>query len=168
VEFVKEQLAFTGDDSLMANLLLSVMGAFAEFQCALIRERQAEGIAEAKQRGAYKGRKKSLGEGQILALIDRAAGGEGKPLLAREFGVSRETVHAYLRTATVGSCGEPILRPTPAVRPAPAESRRLVSRLLRGSSGTERVTPAGGSQTRAYRSAARFFGQHHPNNASST
>jgi DNA invertase Pin-like site-specific DNA recombinase len=101
VEFVKEQLAFTGDDSPMANLLLSVMGAFAEFERALIRERQAEGIAQAKQRGTYKGRKKSLGEGQILALIDRAAGGEAKTVLAKEFGISRETVYAYLRTATL-------------------------------------------------------------------
>jgi DNA invertase Pin-like site-specific DNA recombinase len=38
VEFVKEQLTFTGEDSPMANLLLSVMGAFAEFERALIRE----------------------------------------------------------------------------------------------------------------------------------
>ena len=57
VEFVKESLTFTGEDSPMATLLLSVMGAFAEFERALIRERQREGIAAAKQRGAYTGRK---------------------------------------------------------------------------------------------------------------
>ena len=45
IEFVKESLAFTGEDSPMANLMLSVMGAFAEFERALIRERQREGIA---------------------------------------------------------------------------------------------------------------------------
>jgi DNA invertase Pin-like site-specific DNA recombinase len=84
----------------MANLMLSVMGAFAEFGRALIRERQAEGIAKAKQRGAYKGRKKSLTETQIHAPIDRAACGEAKTLLAKEFGVSRETVYTYLRAAT--------------------------------------------------------------------
>ena len=56
VEFVKESLVFTGEDSPMANLMLSVMGAFAEFERSLIRERQREGIALAKQRGAYKGR----------------------------------------------------------------------------------------------------------------
>ena len=99
VEFVKEHLAFTGDDSPMANLMLSVMGAFAEFERALIRERQAEGIAKAKQRGAYKGRKKSLAENEIRALINRAAAGEAKTLLAKEFGISRETVYAYLRAA---------------------------------------------------------------------
>lgn len=52
IESVKECLTFTGEDSPMANLLLSVMGAFAEFERALIRERQGEGIALAKQRGA--------------------------------------------------------------------------------------------------------------------
>jgi DNA invertase Pin-like site-specific DNA recombinase len=51
IEFVKEGLTFTGEDSPMANLMLSVMGAFAEFERALIRERQREGIALAKQRG---------------------------------------------------------------------------------------------------------------------
>ncbi len=58
IEFVKEALTFTGEDSPMANLLLSVMGAFAEFERALIRERQREGISLAKQRGVYRGRKK--------------------------------------------------------------------------------------------------------------
>ena len=45
IEFIKEHLSLTGEDSPMANLLLSVMGAFAEFERALIRERQHEGIA---------------------------------------------------------------------------------------------------------------------------
>src|SRR4051812_43286561 len=59
VEFVKEGLTFTGEDAPMATLLLSVMGAFAEFERALIRERQREGVALAKQRGAYRGRKRA-------------------------------------------------------------------------------------------------------------
>jgi DNA invertase Pin-like site-specific DNA recombinase len=58
IEFLKEGLTFTGDDSPMATLLLSVMGAFAEFERALLRERQREGIALAKQRDVYRGRKK--------------------------------------------------------------------------------------------------------------
>lgn len=65
IEFLKESLAFTGEDSPMANLMLSVMGAFAEFERALIRERQREGIALARQRGVYRGRKKSLNDEQI-------------------------------------------------------------------------------------------------------
>jgi DNA invertase Pin-like site-specific DNA recombinase len=41
-------------------LLLSVMGAFAEFERSLLRERQTEGIAAAKTRGVYKGRRPAL------------------------------------------------------------------------------------------------------------
>ena len=98
IEFVKEQLTFTGEDSPMANLMLSVMGAFAEFERALIRERQREGIALARQRGAYRGRKKALAPEQVAELRQRAAAGEKKAQLAREFGISRETLYQYLRT----------------------------------------------------------------------
>lgn len=98
IEFVKENLTFIGEDSPMANLMLSVMGAFAEFERALIRERQREGIALAKQRGAYRGRKKSLSAGQVMELRHRANGGEKKAKLARDFGISRETLYQYLRT----------------------------------------------------------------------
>ena len=97
IEFVKESLAFTGEDSPMANLMLSVMGAFAEFERALIRERQREGIALARQRGAYRGRKKSLNDEQIVELKRRVAAGEQKALIARDFGISRETLYQYLR-----------------------------------------------------------------------
>jgi transposase len=97
IEFVKESLTFTGEDSPMANLMLSVMGAFAEFERALIRERQREGIALAKQRGAYRGRKKSLSGEQIAELKRRVTAGEQKAKLAREFGISRETLYQYLK-----------------------------------------------------------------------
>lgn len=98
IEFVKESLVFTGEDSPMANLMLSVMGAFAEFERALIRERQREGIALAKQRGAYRGRKKALSPEQVVELRQRIATGEQKTKLARELGISRETLYQYLRT----------------------------------------------------------------------
>jgi DNA invertase Pin-like site-specific DNA recombinase len=98
IEFVREHLSFTGEDSPMANLMLSVMGAFAEFERSLIRERQREGIALAKQRGAYRGRKKSLSDQEITRLRQRAAAGEQKTALAREFGISRETLYQYLKT----------------------------------------------------------------------
>lgn len=101
VEFVKESLTFTGEDSPMATLLLSVMGAFAEFERALILERQREGIAVAKQRGVYTGRKPALTTEQAQQLRDRVAAGERKSALAKEFGISRETVYSYLRAATV-------------------------------------------------------------------
>ena len=100
VEFVKESLVFTGEDSPMATLLLSVMGAFAEFARALILERQREGIAAAKQRGVYTGRKPALTAEQAQRLRARALAGERKSALAKEFGISRETVYSYLRPAT--------------------------------------------------------------------
>jgi DNA invertase Pin-like site-specific DNA recombinase len=98
IEFVKEHLTFTGEDSPMATLMLSVMGAFAEFERALLRERQREGITIAKQRGAYRGRKKALSHEQVAELRQRAIAGEQKATLARRFGVSRETIYHYLRT----------------------------------------------------------------------
>lgn len=99
IEFVKEHLTFTGEDSPMANLMLSVMGAFAEFERALIRERQREGIALAKQRGAYRGRKKALSDPEIAELRQRVVAGEKKATLAREFAISRETLYQYLRVS---------------------------------------------------------------------
>lgn len=97
IEFIKEGLIFTGEDSPIAKLMLSVMGAFAEFERALIRERQLEGIALAKKRGAYRGRKKSLSPVQAEELQRRVVEGEVKAQLAREFGISRETLYQYLR-----------------------------------------------------------------------
>jgi len=97
VQFLKEQLTFTGDDTAMATLLLSVMGAFAEFERSLIRERQREGIALARKRGAYRGRARALNAEQIAQLRARVAEGTPKATLARELGINRETVYQYLR-----------------------------------------------------------------------
>lgn len=101
VEFVKERLTFTGEDNAMSVLLLNVMGAFAEFERSLIRERQREGIALAKKAGVYKGRKPSLDTERVLELRKRSAAGEKKASLAREFGISRETLYQYLRAEGV-------------------------------------------------------------------
>lgn len=81
----------------MSNLLLSVMGAFAEFERALIRERQREGVALAKQRGAYKGRKKTLSSQDVDVVKKRIEAGETKAKVARDLGLSRETLYQYLR-----------------------------------------------------------------------
>src|SRR5512135_501681 len=97
VQFVKENLTFTGEDSPMSNLMLSVLGAVAQFERDLIKDRQREGIALAKQRGAYRGRGKALPGEKVADLRRRAIAGEKKALLAREFGISRETLYQYLR-----------------------------------------------------------------------
>jgi DNA invertase Pin-like site-specific DNA recombinase len=105
IEFVKEHLSFTGEDSPMASLLLSVMGAFAEFERALIHERQREGIALAKQRGAYKGRKKALSAAAATELRARIAAGISKAKVAREFRISRQTLYQYLQGGDGASRG---------------------------------------------------------------
>ncbi len=106
IEFVKEHLAFTSEDSPMASLMLSVMGAFAEFERALINERQREGIALAKRRGAYRGRKKALSPTAVARLRGRIADGISKAKVAREFGISRNTVHfsCLCRRENQGEC----------------------------------------------------------------
>jgi len=98
VQFVKESLTFSGEDSPMAMLLLSMLGAVAEFERSMIRERQREGIAIAKGKGVYKGRKPSLNAGQIEELRKRIASGDKKAVIAREFGISRETLYQYARS----------------------------------------------------------------------
>ena len=103
VEFVHESLTFTDDTSPMGVLLLSVMGAFAEFERSLIRERQREGIALAKQRGVYKGRKPVLTSEQAAKMRDRVAQGESKTQLAIELGIARETVYQYLKKVDGGN-----------------------------------------------------------------
>ncbi|GAB7078805.1 recombinase family protein [Megalodesulfovibrio paquesii] len=102
VHFHKEHLVFGGSTAggggdPMQRLLFQVMGAFAEFERALIRERQREGIALAKAAGKYKGRKKALSTEQARDLRERAGRGENKARLAREFGVSRQTLYGYLK-----------------------------------------------------------------------
>ena len=98
VQFVKESLTFTGQDCAMAHLLLSVMGAVAEFERAKIKERQLEGIALAKQRNAYKGRKRVLDSEAVKAIKDRVLAGDKKAHIARDYKISRDTLYSYLRT----------------------------------------------------------------------
>ena len=96
VFFVKENLTFTGEDYPMANLLLSMMGAIAEFERELIKERQREGIALAKKAGVYKGRKRTLTAAQAVVLLQRISAGESKTKLGKELGVSRDTIYMYV------------------------------------------------------------------------
>ena len=107
VQFVKENLVFTGEDTPMATLLLSVMGAMAEFERALIRERQREGIALAKKRGVYQGRQWALTAEEAEDLRRQAAAGATKSELARAFGIGRASVSSYLKRPEAGSPQRP-------------------------------------------------------------
>ncbi len=105
VEFVKEGQVFTSDDNPMSNLMLSLLGAVAEFERSLILERQREGIALAKAAGKYKGGKPKLDADQATELVRRKAAGERVADLAREFGVSRQTVYTYLAAPELAAAG---------------------------------------------------------------
>jgi DNA invertase Pin-like site-specific DNA recombinase len=111
VEFLKENLTFTGEDAPMSKLMLSILGGVAEFERSLIRERQREGITIAKQLGVYRGRKRSLTVDQVAELRRRAAAidpaslvgtQESRTALAKEFGVSRQTLYQALRPGYTG------------------------------------------------------------------
>jgi DNA invertase Pin-like site-specific DNA recombinase len=102
LEFVREDVVFAPVESSKAPARpLSVLRALAEFDRAVIRARQREGIALAKQTpGKYKGRAPALNAEQIqeLQCRDAARGGRGRAALAREFGISRQTLYSYLST----------------------------------------------------------------------
>lgn len=102
VEFVKERQTFRPDqDDPMATLMLHLLGAVAQFERDLIRERQREGIEIAKAKGVYKGRAPKLAPEQVLALKaeDSANNGKGRTALAKAYGISRETLYQYLKEA---------------------------------------------------------------------
>ena len=69
---------------------LDMLGVFAEFETNLRRERQMEGIAKAKERGVYKGRKPSVDKSQIIELHKS---GMGATAITKELNISRATVY---------------------------------------------------------------------------
>lgn len=101
IHFTTENLIFSSDKtSPMSDLLLNLLGAVAEFERALILERQREGIAAAKARGVYRGRRPSLSDDQITEIKRLASTGVPKAELARQYYVSRETIYQALRSST--------------------------------------------------------------------
>jgi DNA invertase Pin-like site-specific DNA recombinase len=98
VTFVKENLTFTADtSSLMNPLMLSMMGAFAEFERSMILERQREGIAAAKAAGKPTGRPERLKPADVEEIRARVAAGERKAAVVAEYKVSRGTLYSALK-----------------------------------------------------------------------
>ncbi|WP_232222877.1 recombinase family protein [Sulfitobacter guttiformis] len=86
-----ENLKFsTNSDAAFANLQLQIMGAFAEFERNIIRKREAEGIAKAKEKGLYKDRPKTVDDQRIR---DMKHAGFGASAIAQELGIGRSTVY---------------------------------------------------------------------------
>ena len=96
VQFHKEGLKFSGQADPMSQLTLQLMGAFAEFERSLINERRSEGMAAAKAKGKQVGRLPKLSAEQAEQLRSRVAGGADKKALAAEYGISRQSVYAYI------------------------------------------------------------------------
>lgn len=97
VHFQKEGLQFAGSDNPMNKLMLQMMGAFAEFERSLIRERQAEGIANAKKNGVKFGKGQKLSPAQVEEVKELAKNRNSKTEIAGKFKISRQTVYNILR-----------------------------------------------------------------------
>jgi DNA invertase Pin-like site-specific DNA recombinase len=131
IEFIKENLIFTGEDSPISNLLLSVMGAFAEFEKSLIKERQREGIELAKKKGIYKGRKASLTPKQIVELKKRVEGCEpGKVSKSNNF--NQRTVTRQEETQEIKDVKDTKKETKTDIAKAFGISRETLYRYLRG------------------------------------
>ena len=97
ITFLSERLTFTGkSDDAISKLMLQMMGSFAEFERNIIRKRQAEGIAKAKERGVYKGRAKKTADGKIIELKSK---GYKVTEIAEELGINRITVYRALKAS---------------------------------------------------------------------
>lgn len=97
VHFHKENLLFTSEVNHTQNLMLSMMGAVAQFEREISKERQREGIAKAKAAGAYKGRKKAVDNATIRAAM--AEEGASFRKVAEKLGVGVSTVQRAMKEA---------------------------------------------------------------------
>ena len=99
VRFVKENLFFhpQQDKSPMNELMLNMLGSFAQFERDMIRERQREGIAIAKAKGKYKGRKKAVTEQQVLEIKELVLQGKSKQSIAKQYGLSNRSIFRYTK-----------------------------------------------------------------------
>lgn len=101
LQFVKENITFTAQSTPMDNLMLQLMGAFAQFEREIILERQKEGIKIAAAQGKYKGRVHKLNYEQAEALRQAWKDGKysSKMALGKAFGISRQAVYRYLKAS---------------------------------------------------------------------
>jgi len=99
IRFLKENLTFSGKADPYSELMLNMMGSFAEFERSLIKSRQMEGIAIRKAAGGYagKGRKKTITDEQIATIKSRVAAGDKKSKIAFDMKISRESIYKFLK-----------------------------------------------------------------------
>ena len=95
VRFLNEQQTYTADSDPVSRFMLSILGAVAQLERELIRERQADGIAAAKARGVYD-RKPILSPEQVAQARGMIDSGVPKAVVARRFEIARTTLYKYL------------------------------------------------------------------------
>ncbi|MEM8917220.1 MAG: recombinase family protein [Pseudomonadota bacterium] len=77
----------------MGKLVLGILGAVAEFETDIRKERQRDGIEKAKAKGVYKGRPKTIDVEQVRSLKES---GMGAAQIARELNIGRASVYRLL------------------------------------------------------------------------
>lgn len=101
VKFLKEGQIYSQDSTPIARRMLGMLGSVAEFERSIIRERQAEGIARAKERGVYKGRARALTDEQVAQAREWVNAGVPKTEVARRLKAGRTTLYSYLQKMQV-------------------------------------------------------------------
>jgi hypothetical protein len=133
VEFRKEYLVFTGEVRRWQNLLLSVMGAIAEFERQLIRERQRKGIEVAKKTRRVSGHASNAKCGCCSLACAKACKGPVRPVTTcTARGTTLNSARQLRKSALTA-----ILRARPTVLTSPASKKTLITRL--GSPGSQCV-----------------------------
>ena len=94
IKFHKENLEFKGGEKSdpFQSLMLNLLSSISQFERDLLLSRQREGIALAKERGAYKGRQSKFTEDEFKQMREDFANTKNKAALAKRWGISR----AYL------------------------------------------------------------------------
>lgn len=95
IRFHKENLFFQANEKAdpFQNLMLTMLGAIAQFERDLMLERQREGIAIAKSKGKYKGRQTRFSEDEIGKIITDFKETKNKAAIARQWGISRQYLY---------------------------------------------------------------------------
>ncbi len=98
VRFYTENLTFSKGSSPMQELMLQVLGAFAQFERKLIKERQLEGINNAKRQGRYLGRPKKISDEDKKVIIEMHQNGCTPSFIAQKFDVSVYSIYKLIKS----------------------------------------------------------------------